>query len=207
MQYGFMQKAMWTAFGSSYRKALEKIFPKEDGAVVMKQAHRKYKEILSDVDEFSKDSQFLVNILSCAMVSAVLLSLKQKYDLETVRLYYKTAMDNRIMRFFATHGNSYTEKGRKQLKEYAKKSEGNTNPYDWVFSVEDGETINQYTAYFHTCGICYLMTKLGLKEYIPALCTFDYDMAEMNHTKFSREYTLADGGPYCDCHYNHGGTK
>ena len=46
------------------------------------------------------------------------------------------------------------------------------------YSVEDGKTINQYTAYFYTCGICRLMTELGLKEYIPAMCTLDYDMAE-----------------------------
>lgn len=69
--------------------------------------------------------------------------------------------------------------------------------------MEDGKTINQYTATFHTCGICTLMTKLGLTGYIPTMCAFDYDMAEMNHTKFTREYTLASGGPYCDCHYDH----
>ena len=47
------------------------------------------------------------------------------------------------------------------------------------------------------------MTELGLKEYISAMCTLDYDMAALNNTEFSREYTLASGGKYCDCHYNH----
>ncbi len=79
------------------------------------------------------------------------------------------------------------------------------NPYSWRFAVEDGKTINQYTATFYTCGICYLMTKLGLKEYIPAMCTLDYDMAALNNTVFTREYTLAGGGAYCDCHYDHKG--
>lgn len=37
------------------------------------------------------------------------------------------------------------------------------------------------------------------------MCTFDYDMAAMNNTEFKREYTLASGGPYCDCNYNHRG--
>lgn len=92
---------------------------------------------------------------------------------------------------------------RENLKEAAKKSELTTSPYDWKFSVEDGETINQFTTYFHTCGICHFMTKLGLKQYISAMCTFDYDMAAMNHTKFTRAYTLESGGPYCDCHYDH----
>ena len=38
------------------------------------------------------------------------------------------------------------------------------------------------------------MTKLGLKECIPAMCTLDYDMAELGNTVFTREYTLAGGG-------------
>lgn len=56
---------------------------------------------------------------------------------------------------------------------------------------------------FYTCGICRLMTELGLKEYIPAMCTLDYDMAELNDTVFTREQTLADGESLCDCHYDH----
>ncbi len=47
------------------------------------------------------------------------------------------------------------------------------------------------------------MIKLGLKEYIPAICSLDYDMASLNKTKFTRKYALAQGGPYCDCHYEH----
>ena len=37
------------------------------------------------------------------------------------------------------------------------------------------------------------MTELGLKEYIPAMCTLDYDMAELNDTVFTKEQTLAGG--------------
>lgn len=49
------------------------------------------------------------------------------------------------------------------------------------------------------------MTELGLAEYIPAMCTLDYDMAALNNTAFTREHTLAEGGKYCDCHYDHKG--
>ena len=79
----------------------------------------------------------------------------------------------------------------------------NENQYSWKFTVEDGKTLNQYVATFYTCGICYLMKKLGLEEYIPAMCSLDYDMARLNNTKFTREFTLASGGKYCDCHYDH----
>ena len=36
----------------------------------------------------------------------------------------------------------------------------------------------------------------------PALCHLDYTMSEAGGvTNFVRQYTLASGGPYCDCGY------
>lgn len=203
MRYGLMQRAMWAAFQKSFKAAIHTVLDENDADGVIRRAKKKYREILNSVDEFDKGSRFLTNILSCAMLSAVLLCTEKRYDVETVRIYYKTAMDNKIMRKAAASERDYTEKGRARLKAFAEKSQGITNPYDWKFTVEDGGPINQYTATFYTCGICTLMNQLGLSEYIPAMCAFDYDMAGMNHTKFTREFTLAAGGPYCDCHYDH----
>ena len=37
---------------------------------------------------------------------------------------------------------------------------------------------------------------------MPALCRLDYTMSEAGGaTDFMRQYTLASGGPYCDCGY------
>ena len=39
----------------------------------------------------------------------------------------------------------------------------------------------------------------------PALCRLDYTMSEAGGvTDFVRQYTLASGGPYCDCGYKKG---
>ena len=39
-------------------------------------------------------------------------------------------------------------------------------------------------------------------DFVPAMCRLDYTMAEAGGTSdFVREYTLASGGPYCDCGY------
>lgn len=208
MKYGFMPKLMWVAYKGTFKKQLTKTLGEDSPNGVMKLAHKKYREILDGVDEFEKGDRFLINILSCAMLSAVLLSVKNKYTVEEVRVYYRKAMcDNFLTKVASKKSKAYTEKGRELLKQQAEKSEilAAKNPYSWRFAVEDGKTINQYTATFYTCGICYLMTKLGLKEYIPAMCTLDYDMAALNNTVFTREYTLAGGGAYCDCHYDHKG--
>ena len=203
-----MPKLMWAAYKGTFKKQLTKTLGEDSPNGVMKLAHKKYKEILADVTEFEKGDRFLINILSCALLSSILLSVKNKYTLEEVRVYYRGAMcDNFLTKVASKKSKAYTEKGRELLKQQAEKSEilAAKNPYSWRFAVEDGKTINQYTATFYTCGICYLMTKLGLKEYIPAMCTLDYDMAALNNTVFTREYTLAGGGAYCDCHYDHKG--
>ena len=51
-------------------------------------------------------------------------------------------------------------------------------------------------------NVCVLMKELGLYDLTPALCHLDYTMSEAGGvTNFVRQYTLASGGPYCDCGY------
>ena len=62
--------------------------------------------------------------------------------------------------------------------------------------------VNGYEGRFTKCGICELMKKLGLYDLTPAMCHLDYTMSDAGGvTDFVREYTLASGGPYCDCGY------
>lgn len=204
MKYSALPKLMWMVFKKDFKKQLTETFNESNPKQVMKNAHLRYKEILAGVDEFKKGDRFLMNILSCAMLSSILLTVENKYDLETVRVYYRKVMcENTILKSKAKKSKSYTLKGREKLKKSAEESMSNENPYSWKFTVEEGKTLNQYVATFYTCGICYLMRKLGLEEYIPAMCSLDYDMARLNNTKFTREFTLANGGKYCDCHYDH----
>ena len=58
-----------------------------------------------------------------------------------------------------------------------------------------------YEARFSRCGICTLMGELGLFDLVPAMCNLDYTMSEAGGHDFVRAYTLASGGPYCDCGY------
>lgn len=204
MRYGLMPKLMWMAFRGTFEKALNSELEVHAAKEIMKRAHGDYKRILSQVEPFEKGNRFVVNILSCSMFTAVLMNLDPRPTVEQARNYYRKAMsENFFMQYAAKRSRSYTAKGREALKADAERSQKSTNPYDWRFSVEDGETLDQYTAVFYSCGICHLMNKWGFAEYIPAMCTFDYDMAAMSNTEFTREFTLASGGPYCDCHYNH----
>ena len=76
------------------------------------------------------------------------------------------------------------------------------NPYSWNMEFLPYPDGSGYEARFTKCGICTLMQELGLQDQIPAMCHLDYTMSEAGGvSEFVRTYTLASGGPYCDCGY------
>ena len=69
----------------------------------------------------------------------------------------------------------------------------------FYLNMEHKPALEQMTEY---CGICTLMRELGISEIVPAICHLDYTMSEAGgDCDFVRQYTLASGGPYCDCGY------
>lgn len=88
------------------------------------------------------------------------------------------------------------------MKQNSALKAADNNKYSWNMDFFLFENNKGYEARFYKCGICVLMNEVGLKEYIHSMCRLDYDMAEATKvTNFKREYTLASGGPYCDCGY------
>ena len=76
------------------------------------------------------------------------------------------------------------------------------NPYSWNMDFIEYPDGSGYEGRFTRCGICTLMRELGLYDLTPAMCHLDYTMAEAGGAAdFMRAYTLASGGPYCDCGY------
>lgn len=200
MKYGFMQSAMWLAYRGSFRRELYRMTD-ADAAELMERAKKRYREILAPLPDFDREDPFLVNILSAAMLAAVYLELPQKPSLQQVGDYYHHAMnDNAATKLAMKNSGKYTEKAQAKLRRQAEASArlNSENPYTWTFRYEPGKDINSYSAIFTTCGIKRLCETLGIAEIMPALCNYDYDMAELSGSKFTRKYTLAGGGPYCD---------
>ena len=88
------------------------------------------------------------------------------------------------------------------MKDTAALRAADRNPYSWNMEFLPYADGSGYEARFPRCGICTLMKELGLYDLVPAMCNLDYTMAEAGGAcDFVREYTLASGGPYCDCGY------
>ena len=206
MKYAGMPAGMWLLFAGSFRKHLSSVFSydQETARIVSAKAKPKYREIIGKLPEFEKADRFKMNIVNCAMLSAFVLSMQKKPSVEKLTDYYAKSMMTGPMRWFCRMSGKrkFSDKDIRGMKATAALKAADRNPYSWNMDFLPYSDGSGYEARFTRCGICTLMNELGLYDLIPAMCRLDYTMAEAGGAcNFVREYTLASGGPYCDCGY------
>lgn len=206
MKYFGMPMGMWMLFAGSFRKKLTEVFgyDAKTAEQITAKAKPGYKQIIAELPEFEKADRFKMNIVNTAMLGAFILSMPERPDVERLTDYYAKAMMTKPMKWFCRKSGKkkFTQSDIDGMKQTAALKAADRNPYSWnmdYFEYPDG---SGYEARFYKCGICVLMKKLGLYDLTPAMCHLDYTMAKAGETAdFVREYTLASGGPYCDCGY------
>ncbi|MBR3141530.1 MAG: L-2-amino-thiazoline-4-carboxylic acid hydrolase [Clostridiales bacterium] len=206
MKYSGMPMGMWLLLKNSFEKNLvnDLGLTNEEAKTVRLKAKPKYRKIIEELPEFEKKDRFKTNIVNCAMLISFLSYLPHKPDVNEVTRYYEDAMTTSFMRKICRKNGKkkFTEKDIASNKATAKLKAADRNPYSWNMDYLPYEDGSGYEARFYKCGICVLMREHGLFEYVPAMCHLDYTMSELGGASdFVREYTLASGGPYCDCGY------
>lgn len=206
MKYLGMPMGMWALFRKSFKKNLVSVLglSAEEASEVTGRARLEYRKIISGLPEFEKEDRFKMNIVNCAMFSAFVLSMKKRPDVDSISDYYEQAMMIAPMKLFCRMGGKrkFSAEDIKGLKATAAFNAADRNPYSWNMEFLPYQDGSGYEARFSKCGICVLMKELGLFEYVPAMCRLDYAMTDAGEAaEFVREYTLASGGPYCDCGY------
>ena len=201
-----MPAGMWLLFAGSFRKQLIETLGYDAirAREITSKAKREYKRIIQGLPEFEKGDRFKMNIVSCAMLGAFLLKMPVKPTVDQAADYYREAMSTVAMKAFCRMAakRKFTPKDFEGMKATAALNAADRNPYSWNMTFHPYPDGSGYEARFTKCGICTLMKELGLFEYVPAMCRLDYTMSELGGaSKFVRKYTLASGGPYCDCGY------
>lgn len=207
MKYAGLPMAMWTVLHGSFTRRLTVEFglSTQQAKAVEQLAGPKYREIIAKLPEFEKGDRFKMNIVNCAMLGAYVVNLPKRPDVDTLTTYYANAVMTPMVSamFRASAKSRYSEKSIAHLKANEALRAADRNPYSWNMELLPYADGSGYEARFSRCGICTLMKDLGLYDLTPALCHMDYTMAEVGGgTEFVRQYTLASGGPYCDCGYH-----
>ena len=206
MQYVGMPAGMWLLFQKSFSENLVTKFgyARKEAVEITQIAKKRYQEIICSLPTFEKDDRFQMNIVSCAMLSAFVLSMPERPDVEALTVYYRDAMMTEPMKWFChmSGKDKFSSNDLKSMRQTAAMKAADRNPYSWNMEFLPYADGSGYEARFSKCGICTLMKELGLYDLVPAMCQLDYAMSEAGGaSEFVREYTLASGGPYCDCGY------
>jgi len=207
MKYFGMPLGMWLLFKKSFQKNMVAVlgFDKRMAVEITARARPKYRELIAMLPEFERDDRFKMNIVNCALFAAFYLNMDKKPSLERLTDYYGKAMMTKPMKWFCrvSGKKKFTPKDIRAMKETAALRAADRNPYSWNMDFLEYKDGSGYEARFSRCGICTLMEELGLFDIVPAMCRLDYAMSEASGASdFVREYTLASGGPYCDCGYH-----
>ena len=201
-----MPAGMWALFAGSFRSKLTEVlgYDRSTAAEITKKARGKYRELIKKLPDFEKGDRFQMNIVSCAMLSAFVLSMPKRPSVDELTAYYAAAMMTGPMRAFCRRMGKakFSPKDIEGMKKTAALNVADRNPYSWNMDFLPYPDGSGYEARFSKCGICTLMGELGLRDLVPAMCRLDYSMSEAGGADvFVRKYTLASGGPYCDCGY------
>ena len=207
MKYVGMPMGMWLLFSASFRRELTNVLGYDSTAAgeIAHKAKPRYRQIIASLPEFEKADRFQMNIVNAAMLGAFILSLPQRPAVEPLTEYYAKAMMTKPMRWFCCKSGKakFSPKDLAGMEATARLRAADRNPYSWNMDYYPYPDGSGYEARFTRCGICTLMQELGLYDLVPAMYHLDYTMAEAGGTSdFVREYTLASGGPYCDCGYH-----
>ncbi|MBR5257927.1 MAG: L-2-amino-thiazoline-4-carboxylic acid hydrolase [Clostridia bacterium] len=206
MRYPGLPAGMWALFAASFRQKLTEVlgYDRTEAANITKKAHGRYRKLIAKLPDFEKGDRFPMNIASCAMLAAFVLELPKRPGVDELAEFYAAAMMTAPMKAFCRMGGKkkFSERDVQGMKATAALNAADRNPYSWNMEFLPYPDGSGYEARFSRCGICTLMKELGLFEYVPAMCRLDYTMSEAGGTtEFVRQYTLASGGPYCDCGY------
>ena len=206
MKYIGMPLGMWLLYRKSFREHLVSVLgcTEQEAREITEKAKPKYREIIEKLPEFEKGDRFEMNIVNCAMLCAFLLSMEDRPNVEKLTAFYARAMMTAPTRWFCRMSGKrkFTDEDLQGMRDTAALQAADRNPYSWNMDYLPYPDGSGYEARFTKCGICTLMKELGLFELTPAMCHLDYTMSEAGGASESvREYTLASGGPYCDCGY------
>lgn len=204
MKYNMMARLFWAVFSGGFKRELKNTLDIPNAAVVMKNARKKYKEMLESIQPLGRKTRFSSILYLASILGSVYISLENKPNIEKMTTYVRESlMNNKILLKSIISEQNFTVEGQESLRREAEISMTDDNPYLWKFTFEPGRNLMEFTTTFFTCGVLYLYQKWNIGELTPAMCRLDYDMAEANNSIFTREQTLAGGGEYCDCHYLH----
>lgn len=194
----------WTLFAPKIKKSVERRFGKDLAEESIKKGKAEYKRLLSEADELGKGNPMAMNAYFAYVFAAAYLGSGKKISPEEMADVMTDVLKSQPLKFYFGLTDLNKPKNRKKwerdMRKYERWYEKNKDKYsvNWVVNFDESKSGNGSFYYFTRCPICEFCRRANLAELMPALCSTDEIMFELQHGKLYRENTLASGGSVCD---------
>jgi hypothetical protein len=160
---------------------------------------KRYFEIVKEIPTKNKSETMLSNLLFAAFVIAAY-EMIQPEDF----LQFKKTIQTGIQPVFAKlirKADIFSYEYQFNLKQKAEKSAKATHPFAWVFTVEQGDCLDDFQITYTKCGICTLCKQYNVPHLVPIFCELDFLACKDANYTLERSQTLATA-PSCDFTYH-----
>ncbi|MBQ9276810.1 MAG: L-2-amino-thiazoline-4-carboxylic acid hydrolase [Clostridia bacterium] len=194
----------WTLFAPKIKKSITKRYGKDLAKQAIKQGRHEYKNLLASADDLGKGNPMAMNAYFAYVFAGAWLGADKKISPDGMADVMTDVLTSQPLKFYfgLTDLNSKCgeKKWERDMKKYAAWYEKNkeTYPVNWVVNFDETAHEQGSYYYFTRCPICEFCARAGISELMPALCSTDKIMFELQHGKLYREHTLASGGAVCD---------
>lgn len=193
----------WYALESIIKNNLKKKYSKDDTKIILLNAKKEYKYLLSIADDIGSNNPMASNMYMCLLFLSFLTGNKEKVKEEDLKELISTTLNSKIVDFLISRNDMNREK---DIKKFGSRIHRSANwiekhkseyPESWEFNFDDTHKDGVYY-YFTKCPIAKFFKDNNLENLTHIFCEIDYLTIEKNRAKLHREHTLASGDKICD---------
>ena len=192
----------WNLFAPMIKKSVRNRFGNELAEKAIKNGKAEYRGLLLRADELGSGNPMAMNAYFAYVFAAAWLGSEKKISPDDMGKVMSDVLTSPLLKTFfgMTDINKKPKKWYMDMKKYEAWFErnGKDYPVNWNVNFDEGLHSDGSYYYFTRCPICEFCQKEGIAELMPALCSTDEIMFELQHGKLYRDHTIADGDGVCD---------
>jgi L-2-amino-thiazoline-4-carboxylic acid hydrolase len=178
---------------------------------VFADTRRELENLIPNIPPIGEKNIWQFNLDASAMSLALYRSLKkQGFSIPETALMFHRIYDAYLLSFpkplrLAYSWYYFSPWSQARLRQSAAYSQLKKHSQDWVFTYVKGDGLAfDVGVDISECAILKFYRAQGAEELVPHLCKLDNAMGKYLGLGFTRQGTLAEGGPVCDCRWKRG---
>ena len=210
MRNTICEKLMWFSMTPTIFRFIRKNWTDLSISQIKRKSKRNYKEMIKRTPDIGPMSQ---NPLRAPLAGGMIwISIYQAMGGEMSheqfrQMVIETTESPMVRRAFSKQNPFTAEAQSKKIEKERISNAVSNSEFNWVVETVLGRDEEEYTTFYHQCGLCALGRQENCEDLIPYMCEMDFITVEMMGGVLHRSGTLATGAPCCDFYICKKGSK